>query len=198
MTLLSKRTVPYAPASLVKCPSSTAASTSGSLRSTPTSDHVPDEMYAHPGASGVPTTALAVSCAAGATTSGGRVVPGGRNSGFNAPSGVPAWTIGAMMPAGRPSRANSSRSQSPAAWWSSCVVDAMVRSEQSDPQRKRWQRSGTSNNRCVAGGRPARAWANNWNNVFSCMDWMPVRAKISARGTTAHTACTIPSVRPSR
>ena len=60
--------VPPAPPSLVKFAASASPVRSGVARSTPTNDHVPDEMNAQPGVSGVPTTALAVSCVAGAIT----------------------------------------------------------------------------------------------------------------------------------
>jgi hypothetical protein len=43
ITFLRKRTVPKTPPSLVKLALATAGVTSGAPRSTPTSDHVPDE-----------------------------------------------------------------------------------------------------------------------------------------------------------
>ena len=43
MTFLRKRIVPKAPPSFVKLARATASFTSGAARSTPTSDHVPEE-----------------------------------------------------------------------------------------------------------------------------------------------------------
>ena len=43
ITFFRKRTVPKAPPSFVKLARATASLTSGEVRSTPTSDHVPEE-----------------------------------------------------------------------------------------------------------------------------------------------------------
>ena len=65
MTFFRNRTVPDIPISLVKFAASASGPRIGAGRSTPTSDQVPDDTKAHPAASGVPATALAVSCVAG-------------------------------------------------------------------------------------------------------------------------------------
>ena len=71
MTFFRNLKVPSTPRSLATFAASTSALISGARRSTPTSDHVPDDTNAQPGSSGVPATALAVSCVPGWITSSG-------------------------------------------------------------------------------------------------------------------------------
>ena len=69
MTLCRYRMRPSTPPSLVKFAVRLASVSTGRSSSTPTSDHVPQEMYAKSGyVAGTPTTADAVSCEATAVT----------------------------------------------------------------------------------------------------------------------------------
>src|SRR5260221_14377593 len=68
ITFFRNLIVSNAPPSFVKFPAATASLIRTSVLSTPINDQVPDEIYAHPSASGAAATALAVSCVAGATT----------------------------------------------------------------------------------------------------------------------------------
>ena len=77
-------------------------------------------------------------------------------------------------------------------------MDALVRSEDSAPHRTWWHRSGMRSSRAARGGIPARTWAESWKSVLRERNWMPVRAKISSRGTRANTRSISPRVRSSR
>ncbi len=79
-----------------------------------------------------------------------------------------------------------------------CVVVPMENSVTARPESMAPMRSGTSSRRVASRGRPSRTWANTWKTVFNGMNWMPVRANISARGTRSNAASIIPSVRASR
>ena len=145
VTLWRKRTRPSTPPSFVKLASRAASLTTGSSSSTPTSPHVPHEMYAAFGVlSGTATIAEAVSCEPTAMTSSG------------APTALAGLTVqraerragiderrAERMPGSRVAPA-SSRSHSPVRTSTRPVVEALVRSATRAPVRRNATRSGMS------------------------------------------------------
>src|SRR5947208_15752478 len=93
-----KRIVPSSPTSFVKPARRAAAVNIGARNSAPTSDHVPELMYAHGSSpdAGTAATAAAVSCEHDATTRGGcpvRRTVAGSTAGSTGPGIVAGLTI---------------------------------------------------------------------------------------------------------
>jgi len=78
------------------------------------------------------------------------------------------------------------------------VVVAFVYSVTARPLRKKWMRSGIRSSRLAAAGSPASEWAFSWYRVLNSRNWIPVRAKISSRGTREKTSSGTFRVRLSR
>src|SRR5579872_5257950 len=90
MMFFRKRVVPPTPPSLVKFAASAASFTKGADSSTPISDQVPLEMYAHESPlAGTAAMAEAVSCDAGAITGAGLRPVSDATAGRSGPSTVP-------------------------------------------------------------------------------------------------------------
>ena len=124
ITLRRKRIVPSTPPSLVKLAARLSSVSTGRSSSTPTSDQVPDEMYAAPGSViGTPTTAEAVSCDPTAITSRPAAHRSlALTSSRREPIRVPGSTSGGNSERGRPSMSIKVASQLPvpsraARWW---------------------------------------------------------------------------------
>src|SRR5205809_8074255 len=93
-----KRIVPSSPTSFVKPARRAADVNTGARNSAPTSDHVPELMYAHGSSpdAGTAATAAAVACEHDATTRGARPAPraaAGSTAGSPGPRTVPEFTI---------------------------------------------------------------------------------------------------------
>src|SRR5213595_4117488 len=102
-----KRIVPSSPTSFVKPARRAAAVNTGARNSAPTSDHVPELMYAHGSSpdAGTAATAAAVSCEHDATTRGPRLAPraaAGSTSGSTGPRIVAGFTIGGQRAGSSP------------------------------------------------------------------------------------------------
>lgn len=120
-------TVPSAPRSFAMFSDSASGEVTGSSRTVPTSDHVPQEMKRVSSSIGTLATALAVSWPQ--TVTSGISVP---SASAKVPRLVPSSSISRSRAAGILKWAVSSTDHSPAVV-SSCVVDAMLGSQPSAP-----------------------------------------------------------------
>ena len=138
---LRKRIVPSSPTSFVNPAWRAAAVNTGARNSAPTSDHVPELMYAHGSSpdAGTAATADAVSCEHDATTRGPRPRPraaAGSASRRTGPRTVPGFTIVGQRAGSSPAARITSCDHAPARTSHSCVVLAIVRSATGRPLRR--------------------------------------------------------------
>ena len=104
MTLRRYRMRPSTPPSFVKLARRLSSVSTGCSSSTPTSDQVPQEMYAKRSSrAGTPTTAEAVSCEPTAVRTVDSASPvSRRTSGRRRPTTSPGWRMGGSRPRGTP------------------------------------------------------------------------------------------------
>ena len=127
--------MPSTPVSLLKFAARLASVSTGRSSSIPTSDQVPQEMYAKSSPrAGTPATADAVSCEPTATTGrpGGRPAPAA-TSGSSSPTTSPGRRSAGKIPRAMPARSISGRDHVRSRTSSSCVVDALVISAPAEP-----------------------------------------------------------------
>ncbi|MEG8035555.1 hypothetical protein QP157_09540 [Sphingomonas sp. LR61] len=132
-TFFRNRTRPSTPPSLVQFASRAASDRTGASSSTPTSDQVPEEMYAKSGSvAGTATTAEAVSCEPTSVT-GACPPTASATDGSSGPSRSPGSRRVGRRPAGRPAAARNAGSHPRVVAFRTPVVDAFVRSAASTP-----------------------------------------------------------------
>jgi hypothetical protein len=152
-----------------------AGVTTGRGTSTPTSDQVPEETNSEPGsAKGVATTALAVSCAAGAIT---RVPASGPapSSPVTGPRSVPGGTTSGSRRVGMPSASASSVTQRPVAVSNRPLVEAAVNSVTRAPESTEWTTSGSISSVAARSSRVVvRTSDISAKTVLISFSWTPV------------------------
>ncbi|GAB3932500.1 hypothetical protein GCM10027614_01800 [Micromonospora vulcania] len=152
--------MPSTPDSLVKLARRLCSLSTGASSSTPTSDQVPQEMYAKCApVAGTPTTAEAVSCDPTATTAGS---PGSPSSGRTGPIRVPASRSGGnnslRIPASRIRSVAQARRRRSYSW----VVEALVTSAPTSPVSQYAMRSGISSSRWATSSCGVPVAATSW------------------------------------
>ncbi|VWM24528.1 Uncharacterised protein [Collinsella intestinalis] len=183
-----------APVSFDRFARSASLVRTGASRSTPTSDHVPQETNTSPGSNSTLATALAVSCSHTRTMR------------------MPAATSSAMAPASEPSGsmtgielrailASSSIAGSHCLTAASinCVVEAMLDSVAHEPVSMCVMRSGTMRRRRSPEiGPSSRTWATSCESVLMSSIGIPVREYESSRNLSRSIMSATPAVRASR
>jgi hypothetical protein len=176
-TLRRYRTVPATPSSLVKFAVRLASDRTGAVSSTPTSDQVPDEMYAAAPDIGTAATAEAVSCDPTVTTCApGSPVPATASPSTDAGGTTGARSGRASNPDAARSAASTSGLQLPARTSSSPVVDALVRSVTWTPDSQCVSRSGIISSRSAPRCWASAAPAASWYTVLNGCTWVPATA----------------------
>ena len=155
-----------------------------------------------PASSGVPATALAVSCVAGsdharAASPRAPRAPGRSGSERRARAATSGGSSAARQPSAREQLAvPAARARVD----EHCVVLAFVYSRRREPAERQVARGrGSSAGAAPRAGSPARAWASSWKSVLNGRNWMPgAREDLRRAAPRAVTRSIAPSVRASR